>query len=64
MRPVLVVDVCGQAECTRVATHRMFWPGSQPSFICPEHMTHAKAVAEACGFELVVEPIRASRRAR
>jgi hypothetical protein len=55
-----VIDLCGQALCTNVATHVMYWPGSQPSYVCAHHRARAENVAKAMGFELVFEPVKKS----
>lgn len=61
MRPVLVVEACGQAECPNIATHRMYWPGSRPLVVCQAHRLMAMGIADCMGFELVIEPIQLAR---
>jgi hypothetical protein len=62
--PLRAIDLCGQDLCISDATHRMYWPGKGASFVCAEHKTRAEQISKAMGFELVLEPIAATRRRR
>ena len=53
--PVKDVSMNAGERCPRPATHRIFWPGKEPNRMCEAHALHAKAIADAMGFHLVVE---------
>jgi hypothetical protein len=49
---------CGQANCEKPATHRMFWPGSEPLPICEDCKPKAERIAGAMGFHLHFEDLK------
>lgn len=42
-------------RCGHPASYVIHWPGSAPLFSCAEHTQMARRVAQALGFELVVQ---------
>jgi hypothetical protein len=49
-------EICRQHGCEKPATHRMFWPGREPTPQCEEHAEKGKAVGEFMGVYIHIEP--------
>ena len=43
--------------CTETATYRMFWSGSQPSYICTEHAEKGRRIGQIMGYYIHFEPV-------
>lgn len=48
---------CDQKGCEAEAAQRFHWPGSGCKLACTLHALRAIVIADAMGFELVVEPL-------
>lgn len=44
-------------QCEAAAAYRYTWPGRDESFICAEHSSKLRAVANAMGFPLQLIPL-------
>lgn len=50
-------DAMSGEKCNNRATFRRFWPGSEPDMVCLDHAVDSKAISQAMGFHLHMEPI-------
>lgn len=48
---------CSQEKCENIATHRMFWPGREPMYICYTCLSKAQMIATTMGFYLHTEKL-------
>jgi len=48
---------CGQLDCEKEATHRLFWPGKDPAPSCEEHKELGVTLSLAMGFSLFVDDL-------
>jgi hypothetical protein len=49
--------ICGQVNCSKDATNKIFWPNEKPILCCDEHTEKAEAISKAMGFYLVIESL-------
>lgn len=43
--------------CEKPAAFRRYWPGREPDLVCEEHAEDSKAIVEALGLRLALEPL-------
>lgn len=44
--------------CEKPAAFRRYWPGKEPDLVCKEHADDSRAIMEALGLKLALEPLQ------
>jgi hypothetical protein len=50
-----------EPKCERPVTHRRFWPGKAPDFVCENHAEDTKDIGASIGWYIHVEPVEDAR---
>lgn len=53
---------CGQYLCDNVATHKVYWPGSTPVYVCKSHAVLAQEIANTLGLTISIKEIHDDQR--